>query len=398
MNYARRLRMMLLALAALTCAMLAFNFIVNPYGAWCHRVVGNVYYRLRGGGHERVMTPYRLRTTTPTTVLLGTSRVVFGMPIEQGYKDGFLNAGLSAARPEEIGKEVRLALKNPRLKRFIWAVDFFTFDERLKCVPDTCARLDGSIRLLILDNLLSSEALDSGWHLLGRALSGRGALDRKALEPIPWPQDYICERFKTQAGRGLGNVGENGALQQILSETPLYKGSVCCSAGIASFRGTVEAIKRAGRELIVFVPPMTQYELEEIRQSGLWPRFQEFKRDLAASVSYWDFSGYNRIARTDTMFLDVVHMKPEVGMTILRRLLGMPDSQCNEMQIVLDSALQVSAENIDAMLALQEQRERAANAEPNKYAQVVARAISEGGEDWAAAVAASGSGATGPSR
>ena len=30
MNYARRLRMMLLALAALTFAMLAFNFIVNP--------------------------------------------------------------------------------------------------------------------------------------------------------------------------------------------------------------------------------------------------------------------------------------------------------------------------------------------------------------------------------
>jgi len=85
-------------------------------------------------------------------------------------------------------------------------------------------------------------------------------------------------------------------------------------------------------------------------------------------------------------------------MTILRRLLGMPDSQCHDMQIVLDSALQVSAENIDAMQALQDQRERAANAEPNKYAQVVARAISEGGEDWAAAVAASGSGATGPSR
>jgi len=389
-NHARRLWIMLLALAALTAAVLLFNFLVNPFGAWRHRLVSDVFYRLRGGGHERVMTPYRLRTTTPTTVLLGTSRMVFGMPVEQGYKDGFLNAALSAARPEEIGKEVRLALRNPRLKRIIWEVDFFTFDERLKCVPDTCARLDGSLRLLILDNLLSSDALDAGWHMLGRAISGRRALDRKVLEPIPWPQDFICERFKTQARIGLDNVGEKGALQQILSETPLYKGSVCCNAGIARLRNVVNEINRAGVELIVFLPPMTQYELEEIRQSGLWPRFEQFKRDLATSVSYWDYSGYNQIAHTDSMFLDVVHMKPEVGMTILRQLLGMPASQCSQMQLVTGSALRVSPENIDQMLTLQDARERAATAHPNKYSQVVARAIAQGREDWAAAVASSG--------
>jgi hypothetical protein len=377
--------MMLLALGALTAALLLFNFLVNPFGAWRHRLVSGVYYRLRGGGHERVITPYRLRTAMPATVLLGTSRVIFGMPVEQGYMDGFLNAGLSAARPEEIGKEVRLALKNRRLKRIIWEVDFFTFDERLKCVPETCARLDGSLRLLILDNLLSSDALDAAWHMLGRAISGRRALDRKALEPIPWPQDFICERFTTQAGIGLVNIGEKGALQQILSETPLYKGSACCGKGLAQLRSAVNEINRAGVESIVFLPPMTQYELEEIRQSGLWPRFQQFKRDLTASVSYWDYSGYNQISHTDSMFLDVVHMKPEVGMTILRQLLAMPDSKCADMQVVTGSALRVSPENIDQVLALQDARERAANAAPNKYSQVVARAIAQGRDDWAGA-------------
>ncbi|HXR34444.1 MAG TPA: hypothetical protein VN754_00745, partial [Candidatus Binataceae bacterium] len=198
------------------------------------------------------------------------------------------------------------------------------------------------------------------------------------------------ERFKTQARIGLDNVGEKGALQQILSETPLYKGSVCCNAGIARLRNVVNEINRAGVELIVFLPPMTQYELEEIRQSGLWPRFEQFKRDLATSVSYWDYSGYNQIAHTDSMFLDVVHMKPEVGMTILRQLLGMPASQCSQMQLVTGSALRVSPENIDQMLTLQDARERAATAHPNKYSQVVARAIAQGREDWAAAVASSG--------
>lgn len=385
MNSTRRLWMMLLALAALTFAAVTFNFVVNPFGAWRHHLVGNIYYRLRGGGPERVMTPYRLRTAHPDTLLLGTSRMLFGMPIEQGYRDGFLNAGLSGGRLPEIEREVHLALKNPRLKRIIWAVDFFTFDQRLGCNPDTCARLDGNLRLLILDNLLSSEAMDAGFNLLKRAILGRKSLDHKALDPIPWSQDFICKRFHTQAGIGLVNVGENGALHQILSEAPVYEGSICCDEGLALFRSAVAEIKRAGVQLMLFLPPMTQFELEEIRQSGLWPRFQQFKRDLTVSSPYLDFTGYNELARTDNMFLDVVHMKPEVGMTILRRLLGMPDDQCRDMQIVLGSALWVDRNNIDEILALQDNRERAASMEPNKYAQVVARALAQNHADLAAA-------------
>lgn len=369
---------MLLALGALTFAVLAFNFVVNPFGAWHHRVVSNIYYRLRGGGAERVITPYRLRTTRPETLLVGTSRMLFGMPIEQGYSDGFLNAGLSAARLQEINKEVHLALKNPHLKRIIWSVDFFTFDQHLECNTDTCARLDGSLRLLILDNLLSSDALDSGINLVKRAILGRRDLSRKALVPIPWPQDFICRSFRTQARIGLSNVGEKGAAHQILSEAPVYRGMICCAPTMALFRSTVNDIHHAGVQLIFFLPPMTQYELEEIRQSGLWPLFQQFKRDLTASGGYWDFTGYNELARTDTMFLDVVHMKPEVGMTILRMLLGMPDGECPDMKIVLDSALWVDRHNIDQVLALQDSRERAANMESNKYQQVVARALAQG--------------------
>jgi len=272
------------------------------------------------------------------------------------------------------------------LKRIIWAVDFFTFDKRLGCDPDTCARLDGSLRLLIVDNLLSSEALDSSFSLLKRAIAGPKILSGKALAPVPWSEDFICRRFQTQAAIGLVNVGENGSLRQILSESPLYRNMTCCDEGMALFRGTVDEIKRAGVQLILFLPPMTQYELEEIRQNGLWPRFQQFKRDLTLLAPYWDFTGYNELARTDTMFLDVVHMKPEAGMTILRMLLHLPDSQCRDTGIVRDSGLWVDTHDIDQVLTLQDDRERAANVEPNKYARLVARALGQGHGDLASAI------------
>src|SRR5579883_758409 len=193
-DYLRRLRMMLAALAGLLGAALLFNFLVNPFGAWRHRLVNGVYYRVRAG-HDRVIAPYLLRGTRPNTVMLGTSRVLMGIPIEQGYKDGFLNAAMAAAKLPEIEKAVALAVKNPHLKRVIWGLDFFSFNLNFESNADTAARLGGNLRLLILDNLLSAEALDSSYHLLDRALSGRRHLDPRALEPIPWPPVFICDRF-----------------------------------------------------------------------------------------------------------------------------------------------------------------------------------------------------------
>jgi hypothetical protein len=75
--------MMLTALAALTGGALLFNFLINPFGTWRHRLVNGIYYRVRAG-HERVIAPYLLRSTEPSTVMFGTSRVLMGIPIEQG--------------------------------------------------------------------------------------------------------------------------------------------------------------------------------------------------------------------------------------------------------------------------------------------------------------------------
>jgi hypothetical protein len=377
MNYRRRLRIMLAALAALTGAAMLFNFVVNPYGAWRHRLVSQIYYREREG-HDRIIAPYMLQSTEPNTVLVGASRVLMGMPIDQGLKDGILNAAMAAALPEEIGRVMEVALRNPHLKRVIWGLEFFSFDARLIGNPETYARLNRNLRLLVLDNLLSAEALDYGSHLLLRAFEGRSHLDLQVREPIPWPEDYICERFVRHPERGMVATGEPGALRQITLETPYHQNANCCDEVMHNFAKTVDQIRRRRVEPIIFVPPLSEYELEAIRQNGVWPVFQQWKRDLTRILPYyWDFSGYTRLARTDTMFLDVLHVKPEVGMTILRRLLGKPDSGCAQMGVVVDAGLRVDSHNIDQVLALQDQGEQAANAEPNKYLAVVSRAITQ---------------------
>src|SRR5690242_12768834 len=117
----RRLRLMLIGFfAALGIAML-INCAVDPWGAWSFHLIPGRYRRVT---EERVATPYLLRTAAPQTVLLGSSRVRFGMKIEQEVKDGVQNAALSGSRLREIAKEVKVALRNPNLRRIIWGVEF----------------------------------------------------------------------------------------------------------------------------------------------------------------------------------------------------------------------------------------------------------------------------------
>jgi hypothetical protein len=85
------------------------------------------------------------------------------MTIEQGYREGVLNAGLPAATLEEIDAVVRIATHSPVLEHIIWGVDFYTFGRRFATASDplTLQRFESNKRLLIMETLLNMEALEA---------------------------------------------------------------------------------------------------------------------------------------------------------------------------------------------------------------------------------------------
>ena len=142
-----------------------------------------------------------------------------------------------------------------------------------------------------------------------------------------------------------------------------------------SFVDILGRLRGAHVEVIAFVPPVTQFELEMIRQTGRWPDFQAWKGFVAQHIPYTDFSGYNGIARSDRMFIDAWHMEPAVGATIMRQLLDDAPPDCPDAAIVANSALKVTAQDAGQMQALQERRMEEATATPNVYSTTVAAAI-----------------------
>jgi len=350
---------MALGLCVFVALVAAINWLANPYGAWPISAINPIY---RKGAAERVATPYRVRSAEPSVMLLGSSRMVYGMKIDQGERDGVLNAGLFGANLDEMAAVLEIGLRNPKLKRVIWALDFFAFDNNLAGTidPQTRLRLAGNERLKITETLLSLDALDLSRRMLARAIFGRHSLAAARSMPIPWTQDQIRTEFARPGKNDLDQTSRAVIEAQVGYWIPIYAKYQWSDSRLALFQSAVARARQAGVEVIFFIPPLSDYELEALRQGGQWPAFQRWKRMLAESGPYWDFSGYNEIAEQVDLFSDVAHYRPVVGFTILRRLLGDDCSRCGERaNQVLTSALWIAPATIDHALAVQDDRKAA---------------------------------------
>src|SRR5271163_5005879 len=135
----------------------ALTWLLNPLGATRSRFIDPIFRKIKV---ERVAIPYLLRNAQPETVLLGSSRIRMGMRIEQGDRDGVMNAAINGATLRQISQIVDVALRNPRLKRIIWGVDFFAFSARWNSEdPAFNARIEDRPQARLEDTLLSLDAL-----------------------------------------------------------------------------------------------------------------------------------------------------------------------------------------------------------------------------------------------
>jgi hypothetical protein len=127
-----------------------------------------------------------------------------------------------------------------------------------------------------------------------------------------------------------------------------------------------------------------------IRQSGQWPTFQRWKRELLAAGPYWDFSGYNALALSPELFRDVMHFKPAVGQQLLRRLLNLNTSGCDsKTRIVTEAGTRVDDRTICDLLAAQEARMRTVTTHETDFARAAAQALAARGFSPAALMAKS---------
>ena len=101
----RRLRLMLVLLATLLGGVAAFCWAANPYEAWRadpFAEIPRLHPLTSDEAQQRARAAYRIRLVHPQTILLGSSRVLIGMPVDDRLHEEVLNAAVSGASVDEV--------------------------------------------------------------------------------------------------------------------------------------------------------------------------------------------------------------------------------------------------------------------------------------------------------
>jgi hypothetical protein len=367
---------MFAALALLVGALISINYLVNPFGAWRINLIDPIF---RNIDQSRLATPYQIRVARPHTIVLGNSRVAVGMQIQQLERDGVYNSAFMGGRLSENARVIELALDNPNLKQIIWQMDFVEFDQVFDDYrePGTEARLDHPWRTIIPDTLLSLGALDESWRMLGAALHGRSVLPAECTIPVPWPTAFVEQAAAHPTGLHLDAIPSATTLE-IVSRLARGFRDYHESAKLPEVvRTTIHNATARGVEVILFTPPLSEYELEAIWQTGRWRDFQRWKRELLRLGNYIDFSRFGAIARRDYLFNDVRHPKPCLGFLILRRLMRLVCRQSDRYgQMVDECGVSMTPATAPRMLAIEDEQASDPAKAQTRYAKLVEEALS----------------------
>jgi hypothetical protein len=364
MNPRRRLVLMLSCLAATLSAVAAICWTANPYGFWRIALIDRSYRGFKAmpcvyDQHERVTTPYRLRGAQPSLLLVGSSRMLCGIPLDAQSEDGLMNASLPGATIPELAAVVQLAARNPRLREVIWGVDFFAFDQNFPAARDTETlprlRGEGGVALQdtwrsITENLLNLDVLQESARVWLRFIGSRPKL--APLPPVPWPESVIATQLDG-ADTGLHRLDDAAVRKMLVAMADIYSAYRLSRATVADLGAAVDRLHVAGIGATLLVFPNSACELEIIRRRGLWDAFEQWKRELlAAAGPYWDFSGFNAVAQDESLFADTMHLRPAAGHVILRELLGRGCERCGlGAERIRTAGVWVDAASIEPHLA-----------------------------------------------
>jgi hypothetical protein len=358
-------RTFLLSVASLLLVSISFNLAVDPFSTNC-------WFNIRGfnankpeqGSRMRLMKTFEVYRGKPAAISMGSSRTNYGLKIANAHwgSDPIYNLGLSGAGVDEIQHFLSHAMAQGRLKKAIIGLDFFMFNadyvqQHVKDFDDSILSYPGDPNpyregVSMLSIAMSRDTLAASLATFFNNLPGL-ANDRN-LPPSNLPAnqrheilyelaDYLdIVYFPKETGRFTFYNQPRGNMFEYVRKIIRF----CYQHNI---------------ETKFFISPIHAWQLEGIDAAGLWPKFEYWKKNLAAimedeatqhnspAFQLWDFTGYNSVT-TEAVppcnsheimegYLEAAHYKPAVGRLVLERALGQDDEDVPDDFGVLITAL-----------------------------------------------------------
>lgn len=360
--------LVLLALGA------GFNYAVDPYASfrWSDIKGFNDQKTLRRGG-SRVNKALILAHTRFDVLFYGSSRGEMGLDPGSPALDGAraFNASLSDTNITELVPAVEYAARHQTPRLVVIGLDLMMFGQE----TDTHG-----------DFLQSGYAGASPWPVYARRL-----LSLEAFSDSSWvvlsSMRQIRQSFAKDGSYDLGarkksfdHRAEMDSLLRVqMARYGSRNGFRYVPERMADLRRALSAFDTTRTRVVLFITPIHAKALEAKAAAGLMPAWEQWKRDLAATVAdskaeLWDFSGANAITTEDIprqsgsrmrWYWDGSHFTKAAGTVILERIItGQGDDSFG---------IRLTPDNVDQVTArIRAERAAYAASHPDEVAEIAA--------------------------
>jgi hypothetical protein len=330
-KYKRFNKIFLLTSSLFVLSAFFFNILIDRYDILgVPKIPGFNQSKLYKDHQIRLFKAVDITKIKPRTILMGSSRAELGL---NPYHPALLeilpayNLGMNRANMSEIKSYFFHALSNqPKLKRVIIGLDFFSFSGSLNNAPDFTEERLNIDRLSFRDFLKVNLILPFN-DIKSIVNSSRSI--KKPLEPYGLNgmrnTDFILD-LKRKRKQNNTEFFQSSLIGYFLGDD-FYRNYTLSQEKLNDLRAIIETCKNQDIQLILFISPSYATQWEAIRDTGNWSKFEELKREIAKMISYWDFSGYNSITseffREDMQYyLDSSHYSKKTGDLVLNRILN----------------------------------------------------------------------------
>ena len=339
------LRSFLFGVALLLGGSALLNRAVDPFLAFGGGIAGQLDEQSYAAD-SRVGKAELARRYDGPSFILGSSRARIGYdPQSPAIPDGpACNLGLAGTNFDEVRRVFDFIVEQPNTRRVLLILDFQQFSTGRTVNADFgMSRFNSSQSDFEYGcNLLFNEHTSrNSIELLGRACSGDEprftelGFDRPEYrETRQFPDDVVAK-----------------TLRGCLTNPATLRGFRYSPERVDALRAMAVTCRERDIELIMIMHPVHALQLEAVRAAGLWPLFEEWKRDVVSigeqsSHSVWDFTGYQGYSSEAlvgataappgewTWWWDPSHCRAELGNLVLERVFGdVADDECSGVRL-----------------------------------------------------------------
>jgi hypothetical protein len=304
----------------------AFAILINPYRLFPFSTtivyLNDIKPKLYD--YQRYVKLFDIAKQKPKTILLGSSRVLWGIDPSNTLlqKRGFMpvyNAGILGPPMYEIREYFDHAVSlQPHLKRVILGIDFFAFNQTFDGRVLLKGQGENNLQLLfthfqfVYDFKAVYQTLkDSLFRRYTQSLRMDGR-----LTPAPLEAPKVYESYFKAVSQTLRALEANGKTT-VKKKQDLYENFKLSKIDMDALKYIVKTCQKRNIELYLFITPVD--ELAAYHEHGIWRDYKLFLHQLAQVHPYWDFLTLNEVVLNNNNFINA-HFIFSVGDRILKRM------------------------------------------------------------------------------